>query len=336
MAAELALANASRWGITSAQDNSSWDDFLVYEELERDGKLTLRIAEWLAFRDSVGELEAHRAHHPADDPMLHTTMLKGFMDGSLGSRTAALLAPYAHEASNSGLPQFQQEPLNKMAVERADAGFQLGFHAIGDRAAQMALDAFAAAEASSKAHPASGASSPHDFRFRIEHDQVIAPSQFAQYKKLGVIASVQPCHLLTDMNWAEERIGAERAKTSYPWKQFLDNGVPLAFGTDFPVEPLNPFRNVYAAVTRKNEAGTQEYYPEQKLSVEQALAAYTTGSAYAQFAEKEKGTLAPGMLADFVVLDRDLTKAPPPEILKTEVLRTVVGGKTVFEVPEKP
>ena len=220
-----------------------------------------------------------------------------------------------------------------MAVERVDAGFQLGFHAIGDRAAQMALDAFAVAEASPKAHAATGAISPRDFRFRIEHDQVIAPNQFAQYKKLGVIASVQPSHLLTDMNWAEDRIGPERAKTSYPWKQFLDTGVPLAFGTDYPVEPITPFRGIYAAVTRQNEAGTKQYYPEQKLTIEQALAAYTTGSAYAEFTEKEKGTLAPGMLADFVVLDRDLTKVAPPEILKTEVLRTVVGGKTVFEVP---
>ena len=336
MAAELALANAGRWGITSAQDNSSWDDFLVYEDLERDGKLTLRISEWLPFGDSVSELVERRTHHAANDPLLHTSMLKGFMDGSLGSSTAALLAPYAHDPKNSGLPQYEQIPLNKMAVERADAGFQMGFHAIGDRAAQMALDAFAAAEASPGAHAAAGATSPHDFRFRVEHDQVIAPNQFPQYKKLGVIASVQPSHLLTDMNWAEERIGPDRAKTSYPWKQFLENGIPLAFGTDFPVEPVTPFRGLYAAVARQNEAGTREYYPEQKLTIQQALAAYTTGSAYAEFAEKDKGALAPGMLADFVVLDRDLTKVAPPEILKTEVLRTVVGGKTVFQVANQP
>ncbi len=229
-AAELALANAGRWGITSAQDNSSWNDFLVYEELERDGKLTLRISEWLNFRDPVSELVEHRAHHPANDPMLHTTMLKGFMDGSLGSGTAALLAPYAHDPKNSGLPQYQQAPLNKMAVERVDAGFQLGFHAIGDRRGTDGVwMPSPPPKASPKAHAAAGATSPRDFRFRIEHDQVIAPSQFAQYKKLGVIASVQPSHLLTDMNWAEERIGPERAKTSYPWKQFLDSGVPLAF-----------------------------------------------------------------------------------------------------------
>ncbi len=323
---ELALADAARWGITSVQDYSDWEDFLIYEDLEREGKLTLRISEWIAFNDSLELLQKHRAQHPADDPMLHAAMLKGFMDGSLGSRTAALLAPYSDDPGNSGLPQYDQTTLNRMAVERSAAGFQLGFHAIGDRAAQMALDAFAAAERDARETNRS-----RDFRFRIEHDQVIAPDQFAQFRKFGVIASVQPCHLLTDMNWAMERIGPERAKTSYPWKQFVDNGVRLAFGTDYPVEPMNPFRGVYAAVTRKNEAGTKEYFPEQKVTIEQALAAYTTGAAYAQFAEKEKGTLAPGMLADFVVLDRDLTKVAPPEMLKTKVLRTVVGGKTVYE-----
>jgi predicted amidohydrolase YtcJ len=133
------------------------------------------------------------------------------------------------------------------------------------------------------------------------------------------------------MNWAMERIGPARARHSYPWKEFLDNNVALAFGTDYPVEPITPFRGIYAAVTRKNEAGTAEYFPEQKLTIDQAIAAYTTGSAYAEFAEKDKGTLAPGMLADFVVLDRDITKVPPAEILKTRVLRTVVGGKTVYE-----
>jgi len=323
---ELALADAARWGITSAQDYSDWEDFLIYEDFEREGKLTLRISEWISFNDSLELLQKHRAHHPADDPMLHTAMLKGFMDGSLGSRTAALLAPYSDDPGNFGLPQYDQATLNRMAVERSAAGFQIGFHAIGDRAAQMALDAFAEAERDARENYRS-----RDFRFRIEHDQVIAPDRFAQFRKLGVIASVQPSHLLTDMHWAVERIGPQRAKTSYPWKEFLDNGVRLAFGTDYPVEPINPFRGVYAAVTRKNEAGTKEYFPEQELTIEQAIAAYTTGAAYAQFAEKEKGTLAPGMLADFVVLDRDLTKVAPPEILRTQVLRTVVGGKTVYE-----
>ena len=325
-AAEYALANAAQWGITSAQDYSDWEDFLTYEEMERDGKLPIRVSEWLDFNGSLDLLEKHRAQHPADDAMLHTAMLKGFMDGSLGSRTAALLAPFSDDPGNSGLPRYQQAQLNRMAIERAAAGFQLGFHAIGDRATQMALDAYSEAERAAREN-----NQWRDFRFRIEHAQMIAPKQFQQFKALGVIASVQPNHLLTDMHWAMERIGAERAKTSYPWKQFLDDGIPLAFGTDYPVEPITPFRGIYAAVTRKNEAGTQEYFPEQKITIEQALAAYTTGAAYAQFAEKEKGTLAAGMLADFVVLDRDLTKIAPAEILKTQVLRTVVGGKTVYQ-----
>ncbi len=141
---------------------------------------------------------------------------------------------------------------------------------------------------------------------------------------------MQPNHLLTDMNWAEQRLGPERAKYSYAWKSFLDAGVVLAFGTDYPVEPITPFRGVYAAVTRMNEAETQTYFPEEKLTIWQTLYAYTQGSAYAEFTEKWKGKLAPGYVADFVVLDRDLTAILPPEILKTQVLRTVVGGKTVY------
>ena len=321
-AAELALEDAARAGITSAQDFSDWQDFLVYEQLEKEGKLTLRISEWLPFDLPVETLKKMRAHHPASDPMLHTAMLKGFMDGSLGSRTAAMLAPYDDDPKNAGIPRYEQQKLNDMAVERAKAGFQLGFHAIGDRGTRMALEAFALAEKESP---------KRDFRFRIEHAQVVAPDDFKKFKDLGVIASMQPNHLLTDMNWAEAHIGAERAKHSYAWKEFLDDGVVLAFGTDYPVEPITPFRGIYCAVTRKNEAGTKEYFPEQKITIDQAIAAYTTGAAYAQFAENEKGTLAPGMLADFVVLDRDLTKVDPPEILKTKVLRTVVGGKTVYE-----
>jgi predicted amidohydrolase YtcJ len=321
-AAELALADAAKWGITSAQDNSDWEDFLTYEQMEKEGKLTLRIAEWLPFDAPVEQLLHKRQYHSQEDPMLHTTMLKGFMDGSLGSRTAAMLAPYSDDPKNSGIPRYEQDKLNAMAAERAGDNFQLGFHAIGDRAARMALDAFAyAIQKSGK----------KNLRFRIEHDQVIAPEDFKKYKELGVIASVQPNHLLTDMNWAESHIGPERAKHSYPWKEFESNGITLAFGTDYPVEPITPFRGLYAAVTRKNEAGTKEYYPEQKLSVSHAIFAYTIGAAYAEFAEDKKGALEPGMLADFVVLDRNITKVNPPEILKTKVLRTVVGGKTVYE-----
>jgi len=326
---ELALADAARWGITSAQDNSQWEDFLIFEDLEREGKLTLRLAEWLPFNASLGLLHARRAHHPHDDRLLHTTMLKGFMDGSLGSRTAALLAPYADDPGNTGLARYEQAKLNQMAVERVRAGFQLGFHAIGDRAVEMALDAFNAAESDARQGgqvPAQG------FRFRVEHAQVTTPEQVKRFRELGVIASMQPNHLLTDMRWAEARLGKERAAHSYAWKEFVDAGVSLCFGTDYPVEPITPFRGLYAAVTRRGEDGKQEFFPGQKLTIEQAITAYTTGSAYAEFAEHDKGLLQPGMLADFVVLDRDITRVAPAAILKTQVLRTVVGGRTVYEL----
>jgi predicted amidohydrolase YtcJ len=153
----------------------------------------------------------------------------------------------------------------------------------------------------------------------------------SKFKELRVIASMQPNHVLTDMNWAEARLGSERAAYSYAWAAFLEKGVVLAFGTDYPVEPVAPFRGLYAAVTRKSEDGKKEYYPAQKLSMEQAIAAYTTGSAFAEFAEKNKGTLAPGMLADLVVLDSDITSVPPEKIPGTRVLLTVVGGKRVYE-----
>lgn len=321
-AAQLALEDAAHWGLTSAQDYSDWEDFLAYEQLEREGKLTLRISEWLTFDQPLDQLDQERKHHPQDDAMLHTAMLKGFMDGSLGSRTAALLKPYSDDRGNSGLPRYTQEQLTPKTVERAKAGFQIGFHAIGDRGVEMALEAFAAAE------KAMGRS---DQRFRIEHAQVTTPEQIQRFADLHVIASMQANHLLTDMNWAMARLGRERASTSYAWRSFLRHGVPLAFGTDYPVEPVTPFRGLYAAVTRKNEAGDRSYFPEEKLTIDQAISAYTFGAAYAQFAEKEKGLLIPGMLADFVVLDRNLTQIPPEQILQTRVLRTVVGGKTVYQ-----
>ena len=170
-----------------------------------------------------------------------------------------------------------------------------------------------------------------DYRLRIEHAQVTTPAEIAQFKQLKAVASMQPTHLLTDMRWAQDRLGPKRAATSYAWLALLNKGVPLAFGTDYPVEPVTPFRGLYAAVTRQSADGKQEYFPEQRLILDQAIAAYTAGSAFAEFEEKEKGKLVTGMLADFVVLDRDITSVPAQKMLGTKVLRTVVGGKTVYE-----
>ena len=330
-AIEAALADAAEWGITSAQDNSRWEDFQVYEELEQEGKLPIRISEWLPFDASVEGLKSMRDSHPRSDNMLHTGMLKGFMDGSLGSHTAALLEPYTDDAKNSGLPRYGVDRLNEMTAERVDAGFQIGFHAIGDKGVQMALDAFENGEKGTRAQNLQGVDGSENFRLRIEHAQVTTPAEIERFKALKVIASMQPNHLLTDMNWAQARLGPKRAAHSYAWAEFLHKGVMLAFGTDYPVEPITPFRGLYAAVTRKSEDGEREYFPEQKLTIDQAIAAYTTGSAYAEFAERDKGTLQPGMLADFVVLDCDITAVPAPKILDARVLRTVVGGKTVYQ-----
>ncbi|MGB9074920.1 MAG: amidohydrolase family protein [Terriglobales bacterium] len=330
-AIELALADLASHGVTSAQDNSTWEDFQIYEELEKDGKLTARISEWLPFDDSVETLNTKRASHPASDPLLHTGMLKGFMDGSLGSKTAALLEPYSDDPKNSGLPQYEPAKLNPMTRERLLAGYQIGFHAIGDKGVEMALDAFAEAEKAAKENNGRAAAGGAGYRLRIEHAQVTSPQQVLRFKELKVIASMQPSHLLTDMNWAESRLGSRRAAHSYAWAEFLKRGVVLAFGTDYPVEPVTPFRGLYAAVTRQSEDGKKSFYPDQKLNMEQAIAAYTTGSAFAEFAEKHKGKLEPGMLADFVVLDQDLTAVQPAKILQTKILRTVVGGKKVYE-----
>lgn len=346
-ALELSIQDALSHGVTSVQDFSGWEDWLVLEEMEHAGKLPLRISEWIDFNLPRAVLDERRASHPKDDPLLHLVMLKGFMDGSLGSRTAAMNAPYADDPGNSGIARYEQQKLNQMAADRAADGFQLGFHAIGDLANDMALDAFAAAEqvgrpANSTAPPADvdaaiistpvqAVFKPTDFRLRIEHAQVVSAGAFDRFAQLGVIASMQPSHLITDMAWAPARLGPERSKRAYAWKSFLDHGVTLAFGTDYPVESISPFRGLYSAITRQNEAGTQTFEPQERLTIDQAIFAYTQASAFAEFREHNKGRLEPGYLADIVVLDRDITKASPQDLLHTKVLRTVMGGQTVYQ-----
>jgi len=377
---ELAINDALANGITSVQDFSEWEDFLVFEEMENEGALHLRISEWLPFKAPILDLIRMRNHHDMNDPMLHTGMLKGFMDGSLGSHTAAMKAPYSDDPKNTGLPQYTQKELNQMAIERAQFGFQLGFHAIGDKAVAMALNAFTLAEQSQRlmlpeqlaaqlsgCHPAGEhpiwdekfpcpkdtaapkppANSPSQCKLkdgspcypnlaglpprnRIEHAQVVDPADIPRFKQLGVIASMQPNHLLTDINWAMDRIGPKRAAYAYAWKAFLDAGVPLAFGTDYPVEPITPFRGLFEAVTRTNKQGTKTFSPENKLTRGQALYAYTQGSAYAEFAEKHKGKLIPGYDADFVLLDRDIYKLRPSAVLDTKVQQTWVAGQKAY------
>jgi predicted amidohydrolase YtcJ len=320
---ELALAEAAKYGVTSMQDNSSWADFLAYGELKKEGKLTARITEWLPFDAPLDKLQQMRTEGGTTDPWLKTGALKGFMDGALGTGTAALLAPYSDEPKNSGILESHPDDLNKMSIERDKAGFQIAFHAIGDRGNRVALDAFAAVVA---------ANGERDRRDRIEHAQIVAPEDFARFASLKVIASMQPSHQTTDMRWAEKRLGPERIKGAYAWKTMLDHGVKLAFGTDWPVEVINPMRGVHACVTRQLPDGTPAggWQPQEKISMDECIRDYTMGSAYAEFEEGKKGQIVPGQFADVIVLSADVTKIPAAELLKVTVNYTIVGGQIKY------
>jgi predicted amidohydrolase YtcJ len=324
---ELVLENVARNGVTSVQDFSDWADFLVYQQLKEEGKLTVRITEWLPFNLPLNDLQNMRAQGGYKDPWLKTGALKAFIDGALGPRTAAMLEPYSDDPSTSGILTSDPEKLTAMAIQRDRAGFQLAFHAIGDRANRIALEVF---EAVAKAN------GRRDRRDRIEHAQVVAPLDFVRFAELHVIASMQPSHQTTDMRWAEDRIGRERIVGAYAWATMLKNGVPLAFGTDYDVEPISPFRGLYACVTRERPDGGPRngWEPREKISLPDCIRAYTSGSAYAQFEEGKKGELKLGEYADFVILSNDLTKVPPAQFTKTRVLRTVVGGRTVYQAAQ--
>jgi predicted amidohydrolase YtcJ len=320
---EMVLADAAKNGVTSAQDYSEWADYLIYVQLKEEGKLTLRITEWLPFLLPTNELLNMRAQGGTTDPWLKTGALKAFTDGALGSRTAAMLAPYSDDPSTSGILTNDPDKLRVMAIERDKAGFQLNFHAIGDRANRVALDVF---EAVAKAN------GPRDRRDRVEHAQVLAPEDLPRFAQLKVIASMQPSHETSDMRWAGQRVGPDRAKGAYAWASLQKSGARLAFGTDYPVEPINPLRGLYACVTRELPDGGPAggWQPQEKISLDDCIRAYTSGSAYAQFEEGKKGELKAGEYADFIILSDDLTKIPPLQFTKTTVLLTVVGGRTVY------
>ncbi|HYE13322.1 MAG TPA: amidohydrolase [Pyrinomonadaceae bacterium] len=330
-----ALAEARRYGITSVQDNSGYEATKLYREFLKSGRLTVRVAEWQNFEDKVEELKRQRAEFAAfkDDPLLlRLTALKGYVDGTLGSRTAAMLAPFSDDPNNSGIPRRPPEELTRMIVERAKEGFQIALHAIGDRANRMALDGFAAAAG----QPLSQAASP--FRHRVEHAQVVAPTDFARFRDLGVVASMQPSHAISDKRWAQERLGEYRVLGAYSWHTMMAHGVRVPFGTDWPVEPINPYLGLYAAVTRQSTEGDPAggWWPQERLSVADAIRCYTAEGAYASFEEREKGQIAAGMLADLVVHSRDLLTIKPEEILQTEADMTVFDGRVVHERKPAP
>ncbi|MGH9774554.1 MAG: amidohydrolase [Candidatus Acidiferrales bacterium] len=328
-AIEIALADAAEHGVTSLQDNSisgenSWGVFVLYQQLQSEGKLTARITEWLPFEAPLEKLEEMRKRGGTSDAWLKTGALKGFLDGSLGSRTAALLAPYSDDPSTSGILRMDPYETQLQAIERDAAGFQINFHAIGDRANHVALDVFEAVRS---------ANGIRDRRDRIEHAQILASADIPRFVELDVIASVQPSHLLDDERWVDARIGADRVAGAYAWNTLEKSGAHLAFGTDFPVEPINPMLNLYACVTRELPEGgpTGGWQPQEKISIEDAIRNYTEGSAYAQFEEQRKGRIAVGQFADIVVLSADVTRVPPRDILRTKAELTIVGGRVVFE-----
>ena len=339
-ALELAIDEAVRHGVTSLQDNSvdhkpdsdnfGWQNFLLLQQLQREGALKARVTEWLPFAAPLVRLEEMRRAggfsspgHPGD-PWLKTGAVKAFLDGSLGSRTAAMLAPYSDEPATTGILRMEPKQLEQMSVERDRAGFQLAFHAIGDRANRVALDVYAAVRAANGAR---------DRRDRVEHAQIVALPDIERFASLGVIASMQPSHLLDDERWAADRLGPQRVRGAYAWHTMQQDGVHLAFGTDFPVESVNPLRGLYACVTRELPGGGPAggWHPEERLTMEDCIRAYTVGSAYAEFEEQRKGTLAPGMLADIVVFPADITRIAAKDLLNTQVVMTIVGGRIVYE-----
>jgi predicted amidohydrolase YtcJ len=321
---EMVLQELGRNGVTSAQDNSDWEDFLVYHQLKEEKKLTVRITEWLPFMAPLTELQNMRSEGGTTDPWLKTGALKMVTDGALGSRTAALIAPYSDAPDDSGITTIAPEKLKAMALERDKLGFQLAFHAIGDHANRVALDVFESVQR---------VNGTRDRRDRIEHAQVVAPEDIERFGTLHVIASMQPSHQSNDMRWAEQRLGPERVKGAYAWNSIQKAGARLAFGTDYPVESINPFRGLYACITRELPEGGPAggWQPQEKISLDDCIRAYTSGSAYAQFEEGKKGELKVGEYADFIILSQDLTKAAPKDLLNTEVLRTIVGGRTVYQ-----
>jgi len=325
------MAHAASLGVTSVQHMvADYEDIAAYGELLQKSELITRIyaAPLISHVDDEAKIGIRHAY---GGPYLRIGALKAFADGSLGSGTAYFYEPFLNQGENRGLLSDEMQPLSKMQdrILKADgAGLQLCIHAIGDHGISLILDMYAETE---KVH------GPADRRFRIEHAQHMAEKDFQRFADLHVIASMQPYHAIDDGRFAEGKIGRDRSSRTYAFRTFLDHGVNLAFGTDWEVAPLDPMQTVYAAVTRatldgKNPKG---WFPEQKLTVAEAVEAYTMGSAYAEFQEKEKGSVTPGKLADLVLLSDDIFTIAPEKIRDVHVIKTILGGKIIFDAMQE-
>jgi predicted amidohydrolase YtcJ len=321
----LALKQAREYGVTSIQIPGR-ADFEAYEKLRKDGQLTSRIdiGEFLTSDSAeLSQFLEERQKHPQDSSWIRFGYLKVFIDGTIGSGTALMFEPFADNPKSSGLAMMSYNEFENMVVKADKMGFQIGVHAIGDKGNFWTLNAY------EKAQQVNG---KRDSRHRDEHSQTLQLSDIPRFGQLGVIASMQPTHCISDKRFYEKRIGTERSKGAYAWRSLVDSGAKLAFGTDYQVEPLNPMEGLYAAVSRKDRLGEegQGWFPEQKLTMEEAIKFYTLGSAYAQFMEDRKGIIKPGYLADIVIVDKDLLTIPESEIMKTKVDYTITGGKVVY------
>ncbi len=317
---------AARLGVTSIQYPGGGDaEFL--KSWQEKGLLTSRIdvsGRLTADKDQLARFDALREAFPAEGNWIRFGYMKGFIDGTLGSGTLLLFEPLDDEPGKTGLPQMTYEELEKRVVASDAMGFQIGIHAIGTKANNWILNAYEkAAEVNGK----------RDARHRSEHAQILIDNDIPRFAELGVIASMQPTHCITDKRFAEKRIGLERSKGAYAWRRLLDAGAQVAFGTDYSVEPLEPMEGLYAAVSRKDRLGEEGegWFPSQKLTMEEAIELYTKGGAYAQFMEDRKGQLKQGYLADIVMVNQDLLSIPEEEIMKTLIDYTIVGGKVVYE-----
>jgi predicted amidohydrolase YtcJ len=319
-------AEVARWGITGIHDAGlSKAEIDAFLRLDREGKLATRVY-GMASPPAGGEVAfvSRPVPHAWQGRLFHVRSIKLFIDGAMGSRGALLFEPYSDDPKNLGLRLIDPKVLLETTTAALEHGWQVNTHATGDKGNALALDAYAQAL---KAVP-----SARQPRLRIEHAQVVRRADVARFKDLGVIASMQPSHASDDMRWADARLGPGRVDGAYAWRWFLDAGVPLAFGSDFPVEVVNPFYGLYAAVTRQDESGNPRggWHPDQRLLIEEALRHFTAGSAFAAFEEEKVGVLKVGMRADITVVDRDLLAAKPLDVLHARVLATIVDGKTSF------
>jgi predicted amidohydrolase YtcJ len=323
-----AFEMASRLGVTSLQLAGS--DLEVYEMFDlfrTQGRLTLRVSLNGELPENEEDLNQYMKmidRYPREDDWIRFGYLKGYIDGTLSSATALLFEPFTDEPDKTGLPQMSYEELEQRVVAADRRGFQIGIHAIGDRANHWVLNAY---EKAIEVNP------PRERRHRIEHASILRLDDIPRFAELDVIASTQAVFVSTDNFYAEKRLGRERSKGVYAWRRLLDEGAHVAFSTDYPVEPLDPREGLYAAVTRKNRKGMPEsgWFPDQRLELEEAIRLYTLEPAYAEFMEDRKGMLRAGYLADIVIFDRDLTNIPPEEILSAQVDYTIVGGRIVFQ-----